>query len=132
MLKEKNDLEKKIDNLIDTISMLENQKDKNPYMKRVQEYSSQISAIDLKLADFAAIDVNDFKENIDYYSLSIEKRKAIINKLIDKIIVTDNSAEDRISEMPYKVELIWKNEISEEYRELYKESTKNFSEEDFT
>lgn len=130
--KEKNDLEKKIDNLIDTISMLENQKDKNPYMKRVQEYSSQISAIDLKLADFAAIDVNDFKEDIDYYSLSIEKRKAIINKLIDKIIVTDNSAEDRISEMPYKVELIWKNEISEEYRELYKEATKNFSEEDFT
>lgn len=130
-VKERDGLQEQIDNLTDSLSMTKDSDVKKAILEKISTLSKKKSELELKISDFESIDINDFKENIDYYSLSSEKRKAIINKLIDKIIVTDISVEDQIGEMPYKVEIVWKNEISEEYRKLYKETTKNFSEEDF-
>ena len=130
--KQRDELQKERLNLASILGRFNNDSEREPVIQQMKLLSTRISELDLNISDFTEINANDIKENIDYYSLSVEKRKSIINKLIDKIVVTDISAENITSEMPYKVEVIWKNEISEEYRKLYKETTKDFSEEEFT
>lgn len=122
-------LDKKINSLVGTISELENSREKEPFINSIKEYSSRIVEIDYKIASFAAIDPNELKENINYYSLSLEKRKAIINKLVDKIIITDNSANDITNQMPYKVDIVWKTEITEEQKESFSKAMQSMTEE---
>ena len=116
---EKAALENKINNLVGAISELDNGENKTPYKNKIQEYSSRIGEIEFKTANYATIDPNELKENIGYYGLSLEKRKAIINKLVDKIIITDNSANDITDKMPYKVAVVWKTEINADQAESF-------------
>lgn len=127
---EKKELDSKINNLVETLGEMGGKASRAAIIEKLENCYSQKNDIELKLADIATIDVEDYKKNISYHTLSLKQRKAIINKLIDRINIYDTSAETPYKEMPYKVEVIWKNEISEEQDELCEKMADQISNED--
>ena len=130
----KKELERNRNNLIQALEYSGSEEAQRPILERYRELSKKIADVDIRIANLAEVNLIEIKDNIDYSSLSVERRKSIVNTLIDKIVITDFSSTQpelvASRGKKYGINVIWKHEIDEEYKEIYDKAMANMTDKD--
>lgn len=115
---EKKKLEQRRNNLLNSLEGTIDSNSQKVIIKRMSELSEKINEIDLKCLEFARIDGIEIEKNLEYFNLSLEQRKALINKLIDRIILFDNTKNNDTGKDFYQVKVVWKTQLLDEYKSI--------------
>ncbi len=100
MKKEKADLHKKVNNLIDTISNLDNDLTKNSILDRINQMHMEIDSIDMRIDELKCISNSKFLDDIQFDAIcqllkvfkntfddmTCEQKRTAIARIVDRII----------------------------------------------
>lgn len=117
-------LTEQIDILTETLLTLDSPIARKSVSKKLETIGRKITSLDVQINEFNANKTIEIKEKIDIKKLTMEQRKAIINQLVDKILIYDDrkiSGDDYNVNMPFKFEIKWKVEIAKEGEHLKSE-----------
>lgn len=129
----KKELEQNQINLVNALAYCDTEEARRPIVERNNELSKRIADIDIRMANLAEVNLIEIKDNINYYNLSVKKRKAIVDKLIDKIVITDYSSTQpdfALDGRDYGIDVVWKHDIEDEFKELFEKTMANMTDED--
>lgn len=99
------------------------------FINDIRKISEEIHEIEIKTLEFSRIKEIELEEKMEYSKLTFEQRKALINKLIDKILLRDNTKGNETGKHYYVVDIVWKNNLLEEYQKMESEIYAGLSEE---